>query len=670
MSFVSALLLASSLLAQGASAQYYKRLGSCPTLGCVFPPDQSDFLPGQLFDIRLEVHAPVNGSEAYNGGVPDEMFALCIQEGEGACVGAAEYFGQEEPVLEQWSFEYYEDLFAEDADNTTAVNVASKAYRAVSLFKPGDYLAKLTYYNISETVANWTVRAPSTERKAKNVLLFIGDGMTQSMITAARLIGHKSINGRYQSLMQMDQMEALGHQMTHSLDSFITDSANSATALYTGRKSSVNALNVYADSSPTPFDDPKHETIAEMFRREIGGGLGIVSTAVIGDATPAALCAHTRDRDQLAAVVYEYLYSAEELNATLAWPTSCQSPDVIFGGGAELFLAEEDAFEGRDMYAEFAAHGYNVVHNKTALAAAANDTKTLGIFSTSNMAKWLDRQVYPTNLQNKANSPTGDGSDATDQPGLKDMTLKAIDILNANYKEEGWFMMAEAASIDKMMHVLDYDRALGELLELDDTIRATLAHLKALGEDENTLVVVTADHGHGFDVFGGADTMYVAAQEDDRMKRRGVGIYVNSGLSGYQVAEGASPDNDTLVYGEQGPNFPVQWAPRYAYAAGFAANPDHREDYSVNTTGPRLPAVAVSEEDEDMVVNAYDNPDGFVVNGTLPVAYDQGVHSLTDVSVFASGPGSEAFRGVYNNIDIFFKLAGALALGSSAAERC
>ena len=68
------------------------------------------------------------------------------------------------------------------------------------------------------------------------------------MITAARLIGHKSINGRYQSLMQMDQMDALGHQMTHSLDSFITDSANSATALYTGRKSSVNALNVYADS--------------------------------------------------------------------------------------------------------------------------------------------------------------------------------------------------------------------------------------------------------------------------------------------------------------------------------------------------------------------------------------------------------------------------------------
>ena len=57
------------------------------------------------------------------------------------------------------------------------------------------------------------------------------------------------------------------------------------------------------------------------------------------------------------------------------------------------------------------------------------------------MAKWLDRQVYPDNLKEKANSPTGDGSDATDQPGLMDMTLKAIDILNAQYKEAGWFMM-------------------------------------------------------------------------------------------------------------------------------------------------------------------------------------------------------------------------------------
>lgn len=69
--------------------------------------------------------------------------------------------------------------------------------------------------------------------------------MTTNMITAARLIGHKTINGRYQSTMAMDKFMTIGHQMTHSIGSFITDSANSATALYTGHKSSVNALGVY-----------------------------------------------------------------------------------------------------------------------------------------------------------------------------------------------------------------------------------------------------------------------------------------------------------------------------------------------------------------------------------------------------------------------------------------
>ncbi|KAH9481356.1 Alkaline phosphatase H [Psilocybe cubensis] len=638
------------------SAQTFQRLGTCPTLGCVFPPDQTDFLAGQLFDIRLEVHAPVNGSEAYNGGIVNEKFSFCIQSGKGSCQDVTTFFKLRDPALEKWSFSYFEDLFARDAGEITVVNVASKAYRA-----PGTYKAKLTYNGGSTTVATWTVREPATQRKAKNVLLFIGDGMTQPMITAARLIAHKSINGKYQSLMQMDQMDNLGHQMTHSVDSFITDSANSATALYTGKKSSVNALNVYADSSKNSFDDPKIETIAELFRRRIGGALGIVSTAFIADATPAALCAHTRDRGQYAAVVTEYLYGASAVNASYAWPTSCDAPDVIFGGGAEQFIAGKGSPNGTDFYKAFETKGYNVIYSNTELKSAPVKEKTLGIFSTGNMAKWIDRNVLTENLNGLKNSPTGDGSDATDQPGLKDMTLKAIDILQARTKRNsGWFMMSEAASIDKMMHALDYDRALGELLELDDTIRASIAHLKKIGEYENTLIVVTADHGHGFDVFGGADTKYIAAQRDDRSKRGGVGTYGESGLSGYTVSEGSLPNNNTIVYGSQGPNFPVQWNPRYTYAAGFGANPDHRESYVLNTEGPR---VATVSSPEGIVVNPTDNVDGFNVGGTIGTTESQGVHSLQDVSVFANGPGSEAFRGVYSAVDIFFKMADALALG-------
>jgi len=79
------------------------------------------------------------------------------------------------------------------------------------------------------------------------------------------------------------------------------------------------------------------------------------------------------------------------------------------------------------------------------------------------------------------------------------MTLKAIDILHTRSKERntGFALVSEAALIDKEMHVQDVDRALGDLMELDDTVRATLKHLEEIGELNNTLIVVTADHGHG-----------------------------------------------------------------------------------------------------------------------------------------------------------------------------
>jgi alkaline phosphatase len=82
----------------------------------------------------------------------------------------------------------------------------------------------------------------------------------------------------------------------------------------------------------------------------------------------------------------------------------------------------------------------------------------------------------------------------------------------------------------------DYERALGELLELDDTVRGTIEHLKQIGELSNTLVLVTADHGHGFDVMGSVDTKYLNAQDDQRKKRNAVGVYQYSGQSQYALS--------------------------------------------------------------------------------------------------------------------------------------
>ena len=460
--------------------------------------------------------------------------------------------------------------------------------------------------------------------------------------------------------MAMDTFPVLGHQMTHSLDSYITDSANSASALYTGHKSTVNALSVYADSSPSPFDDPKVETVAELFHRLRKGGVGIVSTAFLADATPAALTAHTRLRAEYGSVVDSFLHG----NINYTW-TNWTGPDVLLGGGAEQFYPNAASYKGQDYYKLFADAGYTIVNSKTQLAAAPTNKKTLGVFSKSNMAKWLDRNVYKDNLKGHKDAPDGKGGDATDQPGLKEMTLKALEILTARHSKEGFFLMSEAASIDKMMHVLDYDRALGDLLELDDTVKATFEFLSKTKQDKETLVLVTADHGHGFDVMGSVDTKYLQSQSSQRKKRSAIGTYEQSGLSQYSgSASGPTIDtspNSAVVY-TNGSHFPSTWDPRYALYAGVSANPDRREDYRVHKNGPREPALELVKGSGDYYANPADAPGGIEINGTLPVSNDQGVHSLTDVPVFAKGPCSELFGGVYGNIDIFFGMAECLGL--------
>lgn len=146
----------------------------------VADPRRADFLAGQYFDIRLEVHAPQNGSQAI-GRKPDEDFAFSIAKTGGKAQTPEKFFKVESPKLENWNFTWYEDLFARDALKPSLVLVAAKAYRRVYITEPGEYTATLKYYDGSETKATWFVRDIEQERKAKNVILFIGDGMTTNM---------------------------------------------------------------------------------------------------------------------------------------------------------------------------------------------------------------------------------------------------------------------------------------------------------------------------------------------------------------------------------------------------------------------------------------------------------------------------------------------------------
>ncbi|GAA5829576.1 hypothetical protein JCM5353_006791 [Sporobolomyces roseus] len=681
---VALLAVVGTSLFASSSAQTYRRSAACPGLGCVYPPSQVDFVAGQVFDIRIEVQAPVNGSRPYNNGTPSPDFSIVIgrKEDGSDAKSVSEYFKLDEPAVDSYNFTYYEDLFYQDNKTATLVNVLAQDWRHVALYEPGDYFVKLTYNNGMENVAKWNVLEIPKKRKAKNVILMIGDGMAPTMVTAARMIGHKTINGKYQTRMALDTPDALGIQMSkalslvpieahglimstfiaHSLDSYITDSANSATALMAGHKSTVNALNVYTDSTGSGFNNPRFETVFEQARRIYGAQIGIVSTAYSSDATLAAVCTHTSQRSQSDFIISQFL---DGISANHSW-THWDGPDVLFAGGGSDWLPRESNGNVSQI-GKWQDRGYNFVHSNTTLNEIGNDERALGLFSTSTMPTWLDRNIFKDNLQKPSFAAYNTENKTftapnTDSPGLKEMAIKAIDILHqrSEDKDVPFMAMIEAASIDKAMHVADMERAMGELLEFDNTIKTVLAHLKKLGIDEDTLVVATADHGHGFDVFGSADTAYMSMQESNAGKRRAIGTYAESGLSGYQVQRDQNPQNTSIQATEDG--FPATWDPRYTAAWGLAATVDKYNDFRVHNSTRET---SIENEDGTYSANEADSPTGFLTTGNLPVTNDQGVHSLTDVGVYAYGAGSECFRGVFNSPEIAHKIAEVLALGQS-----
>ncbi|BGP13933.1 hypothetical protein JCM10213v2_001871 [Rhodosporidiobolus nylandii] len=653
---------ASVALASCASAQTYRRAAACPSLGCIYPPDQTEFIAGQAFDIRVEVHAPLNGSQAFNDGVPHEDFALYIKgKGASEMQEISQFYNIVDPATSRYNFTYFEDLFAEKAGTPTLVNVLAKDYRHATLYNPGEYSLMLKYNGNMQTLAHWEVKPLAEKRLAKNVILFIGDGMAPSMVSAARMIGHKSVNGKYVTQLKLD--EGLRGMQMSDIDSVITDSANSATALTSGKKSTVNALNAYTDSTGNYTENPSFETVFEMGRRIHNSKIGIVSTAYLADATPAAVVAHTAKRSE-----YDLILD-QMLDGVTGRPWSkWNGPDVLLGAGGRYFSQPSLNEPNKTHLERFVDAGYVFTHDNSTLWDAPNDERLFGLFSEENLPTWLDRNVFTDNLEDfNMWSPENKTFTAPskDVPGLKDMTLKALDVLIERSKADGtnFMMMSEAASVDKAAHAGDYHRALGDLLELDNVVKATLERLEELGIADETLVVVTADHGHGFDVFGGADTAYLRAQETNSTKRDAVGTYGQSGLSAYMVAPGQDPSqNFSTVVGAQGPGFPVDWTPRYTAAMGFAAMVDQYEDYSVRNSTRKT---SVKGEDGTAVANIEDAPQGFFISGNLPVGDDQGVHSLVDVQVFAWGPEQAAslFNGMQNSVDIGLKLAHALDLG-------
>lgn len=281
--------------------------------------------------------------------------------------------------------------------------------------------------------------------EAKNVIFLIGDGMGLNQIYAGRVF----VSGP-DNLFAWEDFKHRGLVTTCSL-SGVTDSAAAGTALATGHKTK----NAIIGMDPTGRE--KYETVIEMVKSY--KATGIVTTATVYDATPAAFTAHVFSRDLGEEIARQQV---EESGA-----------DVIMGGGRDEFKGGDDEdnllAQARDM-------GYTVVTNRDQILGLdlTNVKKLLGLFAENDIP-WENHW------------PEDSGA-----AHLTDMTRAALTVLGQDPR--GFFLMIEGAKIDDACHKVDENKLVYEMAEFNRAIELVMAFAKA---NPGTLVVITADHETG-----------------------------------------------------------------------------------------------------------------------------------------------------------------------------
>uniref|UniRef100_A0A6P7GCX8 alkaline phosphatase n=1 Tax=Diabrotica virgifera virgifera TaxID=50390 RepID=A0A6P7GCX8_DIAVI len=341
---------------------------------------------------------------------------------------------------------------------------------------------------------------------AKNVILFLGDGMSIPTISATRVY----IGGEEQQL-SFEKFPYTGFSKTYCVDHQTADSACSATAYLGGVKGNRGTVGVTAavnKSNCTAMNDPNNhvESIARLFQLK-NKRTGLVTTTRVTHASPAGVYAHTANRhwesDTDVLDDHENPKECEDIAHQLVFGETGKNLNVILGGGRKKFIPayvkDEEGKRGHrsdhlDLIRlwmeqkETMKASYEYVWNKEQLLNLRNDTEyLLGLFEPNHM---------PYNLER----------DNETDPSLEEMTEAAIEVLQRG--PEGYFLFVEGGKIDKAHHASAPHKALDETAEFAKAVQRAVE----LTNEEDTLIVVTADHAHtmsyagyakrGSDVFG------------------------------------------------------------------------------------------------------------------------------------------------------------------------
>ena len=488
-------------------------------------------------------------------------------------------------------------------------------------------------------------------KKAKNIILLIGDGMGYTHVTAAR--------ERYYGAagkLNLQQADAAGQVSTYAVlpdsarPNLVTDSASAATAWSSGIKTYNGALGVDSAGKVVP-------TLMEQ-AKAAGMRTGNVSTAEITDATPAGMFSHALRRGCQGPT-----YSASACNPegkptpdrVVVTPIAEQiarngTADVIFGGGLSRFEpADEQAMkaQGYQVLGSFGDPGVGTDNGAQTAATqrvatradleAANGAKVIGLFNRGNL----------TVEKSKAQAP----ADAAirQEPSLPEYTAKAIELLAAGQGKrdggnhdggskdgagsgKGFLLQVEGALIDKRSHANDAGQTLMEMKAFDDAVKVAKDFA---AKDGNTLVITTADHEcAGFNIIG-------------------KGSFTNAeALAPPGNVDSGNPANTST--------------PRREYAAN--KKDPARSTGPINGSGAGSPknfAPATFRTADDLAGVQDGSTDA-----SLWLSYASGNHTGADVPIFAVGPQSARFLGPQDNTDIYRSMFSALkALGDGQTSR-
>ncbi len=339
--------------------------------------------------------------------------------------------------------------------------------------------------------------------KAKNVILFIGDGMGVTTITAARILeGQMRGASGEENHLSFDDFPFTALSKTYSANQQTSDSAPTMSAIMTGVKTNEGVLAVNQNVVHDDYRTVKGNEVKSLLEiaEDNGKSTGIVTTARLTHATPAATYAHTANRDwESDGDIFKMSKDADDakfpdIARQLLEFNYGDGLEVALGGGRTKFLPNSlndpeypeikgERLDGRNLADEWQKkypHS-NYVWNKEQFDAvdAKKTRHLLGLFEPSHLQYSYDR------LKDRAG-----------EPSLSEMTAKAIDVLSNNKK--GFFLMVEAGRIDHAHHNGNAFRALTDAIELSNAVRTAENKIDL----KDTLIVVTADHSHTFTMGG------------------------------------------------------------------------------------------------------------------------------------------------------------------------